>query len=209
MIYPTIILDFETSGLNPYHDDIIEVAMKVMDSEETYTSLLYPKSNECITEEITSLTGITNKDLKLNGSPWKMVYEYINDWLFSIKGTNEKIVIVSHNGESFDFIFLRRIMSDLKDLGIKTFPLHRIIFIDTLLLAKRLFSNRISYRQTSLCGKYQISSEGCHRAMNDVIALERLFRKLLQALDTQLNKRKSVFDKPEMIENYIRLNYLL
>ena len=45
---PKILLDFETSGLNPYHDDIIEVAMKNMDTDDEYTSLLRPKSNECI-----------------------------------------------------------------------------------------------------------------------------------------------------------------
>ena len=56
-----VILDFETSGLNPYHDDIIEIAMKVMDSDNQFTTLVKPKSNECISDEISSLTGITNK----------------------------------------------------------------------------------------------------------------------------------------------------
>ena len=39
-----VILDFETSGLNPYHDDIIEIAMKVMDSDIQFTTLIKPKS---------------------------------------------------------------------------------------------------------------------------------------------------------------------
>ena len=53
-----VILDFETSGLNPYHDDIIEIAMKVMDTDNQFTTLVKPKSNECISDEISSLTGI-------------------------------------------------------------------------------------------------------------------------------------------------------
>ena len=81
---PKILLDFETSGLNPYHDDIIEVAMKNMDSDDEYSSLLKPKSNECISSEITTLTGITNKMLAKEGKSWEEVYKFINEWLLSM-----------------------------------------------------------------------------------------------------------------------------
>ena len=74
---PKIVLDFETSGLNPYHDDIIEVAMKNIDTDDEYVSLLKPKSNECISDNITRLTGITNKMLVKEGKHWKEVYQFI------------------------------------------------------------------------------------------------------------------------------------
>jgi DNA polymerase III subunit epsilon len=199
----TIILDFETSGLNPYHDDIIEIGMKVVGSDKQFTCFLKPKSNECISSHITKLTGISNKMLAKEGLSWEEAYQSMNAWLFSVKEDNDKITIVSHNGESFDFLFLKRIFYDLKVLKIKSFPVHKIIFIDTLLLAKRLISGRSTYRQSTLCQQYDISVEGSHRALNDVIALEQLFNVFADLLNKELNKRKSVFDNPQMIQDYI------
>ena len=37
-----IALDFETSGLNPYHDDIIEIGAKVMGEDKTFKTLVKP-----------------------------------------------------------------------------------------------------------------------------------------------------------------------
>ena len=39
----TIILDFETSGLNPYHDDIIEIGAKVLNTDKSFQCLVKPK----------------------------------------------------------------------------------------------------------------------------------------------------------------------
>jgi DNA polymerase III epsilon subunit-like protein len=212
----TIILDFETSGLNPYHDDIIEIAMKVLGSEKKFEALIKPKSNVCISEEITALTGITNGKLSRQGGTWEEVYEAANDWILSVVGSSGKVAIVSHNGESFDFIFLRRLFNDLRDYKAalvplfkgpryKIFPLADIVFIDTLLLARRLVPGRMSYRQASLCGMYNISVKGSHRAMNDVVALEKLYIQLSRSLDEKMDKRRSPVDYPDMIEGYIKL----
>ena len=199
----TVILDFETSGLNPYHDDIIEIAAKVLGSEEQFTCLLKPKSNECISQTITTLTGITNKLLVKKGLSWEEAYKLMNAWLFSVKGEDDKISIVSHNGESFDFIFLKRMLSDLKGLKIKPFPIHKVILSDTLPLAKRLISDRSTYRQQTLCQQYDIVTEGSHRALNDVIALEKLYVVLTTKLHKELGKRRKPIDNPQMIHDYI------
>ena len=199
----TVILDFETSGLNPYHEDVIEIAMKVLGSEEQFTCLLEPKSNECISQTITTLTGITNKMLAKKGLPWSDAYRQMNAWLFSVKGDNEKISIVSHNGESFDFIFLKRMLSDLRDLKIKPFPIHKIVFADTLLLARRLIPGMSTYRQSTLCQQYNIETKGSHRALNDVIALEKLYVVLTSKLHDKLSKRRNPIEYPQMIHDYI------
>jgi len=199
----TIIFDLETSGLNPYHDDIIEIAAKVLGSEEQFTCLLRPKSNECISQTITTLTGITNKMLVKEGLSWEEAYKLMNAWLFSVKGEDDKISIVSHNGESFDFIFLKRMLSDLKGLKIKPFPIHKVILSDTLPLAKRLISGRTTYRQQTLCQQYDIVTEGSHRALNDVIALEKLYVVLTTKLHEELGKRRKPIDNPQMIHDYI------
>ena len=199
---PKIILDFETSGLNPYHDDIIEVAFKVMDSSESHSTLVKPKSNECISDDITRITGITNKMLAKEGKPWKEVYIFINDFLISFQSQSEKIAIISHNGEGFDFIFLRRILNDLRQMNIKTFPIENIIFVDTLLLAKRLCSGRISYRQSSLCRQYNINATDSHRALNDVLALEQLYIVLTKKLNDKYQKRRCFLKYPQMVDNF-------
>jgi len=205
-----IILDFETSGLNPYHDDIIEIGAKVLDSDKKYSCLIQPKSNEIISETITSLTGISNKMLKKEGLKWQKAYQSFNEWLISVKDKRQycksvfqssKIVIVSHNGESFDFLFLKRMFNDLHKLGLETIPIHDIIFIDTLLLSRRLISNRSSYRQGTLCSFYKINFEGSHRAFNDVIALEQLFKIFAELLNKELES--DVLDYPQSIQDYI------
>tara|TARA_B110000967_G_C18829551_1_gene533291 strand:+ start:469 stop:1092 length:624 start_codon:yes stop_codon:yes gene_type:complete len=200
-----IILDFETSGLNPYHDDIIEVAMKVLGTSETFTALLRPKSNECITDEITHLTGITNKMLHVEGLPWKQVYVNMNEWLKKVRNgaKDKKIAIIAHNGDGFDFIFLRRLLNDLNSIDIKPINVKDIIFIDTLPFAKRLIPKRMSYRQETLCKTYKINTEGNHRALADVVALEGLYNVLGKMLDQELNKRRSVSSDPHQIYNYI------
>ena len=66
-----IIFDLETSGLNPYHDDIIEIGAKVFQEDNSFQMLLKPKSGRPISKKITEITGITNRDLRANGQDWK------------------------------------------------------------------------------------------------------------------------------------------
>ena len=204
---PQISLDFETSGLNPYHDDIIEVAMKVVGKEETFTALLKPKSNECVSDEITHLTGITNKMLHIDGLPWKEVYQGVDKWLKGVRNSSpsKKIAIIAHNGDGFDFIFLKRIFYDLSLQNIKPINVKDIIFIDSLPLAKRLIPKRMSYRQETLCKTYNIGTEGNHRALNDVVALENLYVVLTAKLHDEIGKRRKPIDNPQMIHDYIHL----
>ena len=202
-----IILDFETSGLNMYHDDIIEIAMKEMGTDNEFTCLVHPKSNELISSRITQITGITNKMLFLEGLPWEEAYCQASDWLQEITN-GEKVCIVSHNGEVFDFISLRRMLRDVKQLQERQRKIinpDKIIFIDTLLLAKRLISGRDYYNQNSLCKTLDIEVVGCHRAMNDVLALEKLFNELIQKLNAELNKRQNVYEHPQMIHDYLTM----
>jgi DNA polymerase III alpha subunit (gram-positive type) len=201
----TVILDFETSGLNQYHDDIIEIGAKQLNSDNKFSILLRPKSNEMISQEITTLTGISNKMLAKEGLRWQTAYTQFNDWLLNIiqESDSKQITIVSHNGESFDFIFLRRIFSELNSLDIKTPNMKNIILVDTLLLSKRLLPQRVSYRQGSLCQTYNIEAKGSHRAFNDVIALEQLYLTLADNLNKILNSRRNVLHNPHMIHDYI------
>ena len=60
----TLLLDFETSGLNPYHCDVIEIGAKIHETNATYSSLIRPKSETPISDKITEITGITNREIR-------------------------------------------------------------------------------------------------------------------------------------------------
>lgn len=197
-------LDFETSGFNPYHDDIIEIAIKQMNSDNSFSTLVHPQSNECISQQITALTGISNRLLLDEGIPWKTAFTELNDYLKSIikNSPDGKLYIVAHNGETFDFLFLKRIFNELNKLNIKTVNQKNIVYIDSLLVARRLLK-RVSYKQESLCKTYNINTKGNHRALNDVRALEELYTKLCEILNKEMNSRRNVLENPQMIYDYI------
>ena len=192
-------------SIHQYHDDVIEIGAKLLNSDNKYSVLLRPKSNEMISQEITSLTGISNKMLAKEGLRWQTAYTQFNEWLWDIMKDSDRnqIAIVSHNGGSFDFIFLRRIFSELNSLDIKTPNMKNIILIDTLLLSKKLLPQRVSYRQGSLCQTFNIIAKGSHRAFNDVVALEQLYLVLADTLNKELNSRRNVLHNPQMIHDYI------
>jgi len=178
-----IIFDLETSGLNPYHDDIIEIGAKVFQGDNSFQTLLRPKSNRPISKKITEITTITNQQLREEGKPWQTAYSEFYNWLLEATKDEEQVSIVSHNGTTFDFIFLKRMFQELAPLldesGNKV-NLDRFNFIDTLLLSRLLLPGRTYYSQPTLAKSYRILIENAHRAMGDVIVLEQIYSKLLE-----------------------------
>ena len=109
----TVILDFETSGLNPYHEDIIEIGAKLLGSEESFQCLVKPESNKMISDKITKITGISNRTLRAEGKPFLQAYSEFYNWLIEHMSKDESNALVAHNGDSFDFIFFRRMINTL------------------------------------------------------------------------------------------------
>ena len=198
----TIILDFETSGLNPYHDDIIEIGAKVMGSDNYYATLVKPKSNQYISKKITEITGITNRTLRNEGKEWVTAYSDFYNWLLDQLKKDHENIIVSHNGTTFDFLFLKRMILDLKQKGdnVSGIDEYTIIYADTLLLSRRLLPNRSYYNQGSLCKTFNIPIDVSHRAMGDVMCLEQLYEKLINVL-----KRDYDTITGKVVEDFINL----
>jgi DNA polymerase-3 subunit alpha (Gram-positive type) len=176
-----VILDFETSGLNPYHDDIIEIGAKVYDNPETYSTLVIPKSLNPISEKIRSITNITNQMLKHQGKQWDTACKEFMEWLQNIFKENTVNILVSHNGETFDFLYFRMMLKQMKEELNVSFD-RKIVYVDTMLLTRRLLPNRFTYSQQSLCKSYGITNHLEHRAMGDVIALEEIFKRCIESL---------------------------
>ena len=198
-----IILDFETSGLNPYQDDIIEIGAKVMGTDNYYTTLVQPRSDKFISKKITEITGITNRLLKKEGKKWLEAYKDFYNWLMEQFKDGEENMIVSHNGETFDFLFFRKMLMCLQgeNEDISKIKEYNIIYIDTLLLSRRLLSNRSYYTQKSLCNTFNIQIINAHRAMGDVVCLEELYGKLLTILGRDYDNITG-----KLVRDYIRIN---
>jgi len=159
--YPFVVLDLETSGIDPKRDEIIEVAMiRYENGKEVarYDDLI--KIDFKLKEIITIITGITDKDLEESGQDQEDVFTEIEK---VIKGA----YIVAHN-TNFDVGFLRAKGIDLDILGA----------IDTIPLAQILMPEAPSYSLESLTDDLKITHKNKHRAMGDVEATLDLFKHL-------------------------------
>jgi DNA polymerase III alpha subunit (gram-positive type) len=199
-----IIFDLETSGLNPYHDDIIEIGAKLLKEDSSFQMLVQPKSGRPVSKKITEITGITNKDLRTDGKSWENAYSEFYNWFFENTKDKETITLVSHNGDTFDFVFFKRMLKDLSEInGQLNINLEKINFIDTLPLSKRLYPNRTYYNQPSLARTFSIIVDNAHRAMGDVIVLEQLYPRLMN--DFKINTRIDGLEDPLKVREFIDL----
>ena len=87
-------------------------------------------------------TGIRRDNLYYDGKHWKNAYTEFYYWLISNLVLDDKNAIISHNGTTFDFIFLQRLIYDLhkESENISQFEQCNIYYIDTLLLSRKVFS---------------------------------------------------------------------
>ena len=103
MTYPKIIFyDCETTGLNPYHDEIIELAA-VDQNGNKYNELFKPKKQSGISEFIENLTKITNKMVK-NKPHFEDAYDSFLDF---IGRDSNPVYLIAHN-QDFDKMFLKK-----------------------------------------------------------------------------------------------------
>ena len=153
-------LDVETTGLDKRNDQIIELAVKVVNVEKTSGKIVsieseYESYNDPgfeISDRITQLTGIKNKDIKGRAIVWG----HVDDLISNVD------LIVAHNA-TFDRSFVDRnsVISAKKVWSCS------VNDIDWL---KRGFS---SSKQELLCYWHGFFFDA-HRAMNDIDALINL-----------------------------------
>lgn len=182
------VLDFETTGLNIFHHEVIEVGIKMIGANDHYTSLVKPMGNESIIpQRITQITGITTDMVRDDGHNPQQVTENIFNYICDHRDDPDEIVyIIAHNGYSFDFVFLKRMVKDYNDEvdDSMKISLDNIKFIDSMYLAKLLLVNE-RVNQPGLCQRYNIENSQEHRAMGDVLSLEQLYIELCQQYSFQ------------------------
>ena len=193
------VLDFETTGLNPYFNDPIEIAIKKLNSEKFYQSFIIPKQYnihyQYIPPKITDITHIT-EDMIINDGKEKL--SVIKECFDFIKENSQRgpIYIIAHNGHSFDFIIFKKLIIEYNekhnDNPIQKRILNRINFIDTVLVSK-LFLEEERVNQPGLCKRYNIHNDSEHRALGDVNALEKLYIKLCEQYSYQKNYHRNYY----------------
>ncbi|MFW6215422.1 MAG: PolC-type DNA polymerase III [Alkalispirochaetaceae bacterium] len=153
--------DFETTGLNPAHDRIIELgAVQFRNGEVTgeFQALVDPEIP--LQQGAMEITGIT-PDM-LAGRP--KVSEVLPKFLTFLGET----VLVAHNA-GFDIAFLRSAMqgSDLEPV--------RNPLVDTQILAQKAYPRQKSYSLQYLIEFLGIPPNNAHRALDDALMCMRLF----------------------------------
>jgi len=181
-----VIIDVETTGLNPSSDRITQLAAKIIGftgHEMLFNIYVDPEIH--IPKEVQKLNGITPEFLAEKGAvPFQAAWKLFLAWIKDIR-KNRSVVLVAHNAK-FDH---GMIQGNLKQAEIDSFSLGKagiVSFVDTLglLKTKSLWKNPQnsklplypkSFRQTELYshifGKKMFDA---HNAVGDVLALEEI-----------------------------------
>lgn len=166
-----IIVDTETTGLEPSTNEIIEIAaLKIVKGEiaDSFASLINIPGD--LPEQIVRLTGITREMLD-EGRAKREVY---GDLLKFIGDSP----LVAHNTD-FDLPFLNRHISET--LGERlTNPQ-----ICTLKLSRRLLPGLPSHKLSKVAEHFSIPTPLVHRAPGDVEITYQLWLKLIDLLEKQ------------------------
>jgi DNA polymerase III alpha subunit (gram-positive type) len=193
-VYPTqnyAVFDLETSGLDTNNCHIIEVAVKTVTIEgESKRSWLIKTPGLKLSEEVTSITGITDELLHSEGLPAAAVFGELAQ---IIAGRH----LVAHNGFRFDLPILTRHLHIHKpemllnpDRLIDTAALFRAwnlreeqYYYEThRQFAARILSLRAfgKYNLQYACQSLNLTLDGLalHRASGDVEMTDRLYRAL-------------------------------
>ena len=160
---PIVVLDFETTGLNPRKDRIIEIgAVRIKNGQVVEEFDLSVNPGMPIPEKVQELTGITDsmvRDAPSAAEALPKLMEFIGD-----------NALAAHNA-SFDTAFLRE---ELKRLG-KT---HNCPVIDTLEFSRRMYPKLKSHKLGAVCKSLGISLKNAHRAVHDARATAHMLNRM-------------------------------
>lgn len=159
-----VVLDTETTGLNPSSCSLLEIAaIRMRGSETVDTFQTFVDPGRAIPPEITELTGITQADIVGAPTPREAVAAFAK-----FAGDCN---LVAHNA-SFDQQFIMRQASPSDLLG---------QWVDTLSLSQIVLPRLKSHRLLDLAAAFGLSTP-THRAMDDTVALGALWRILLAGI---------------------------
>jgi DNA polymerase III subunit epsilon len=176
-----VVLDIETTGLNPSNDEIIELsAIRIIDGVQvdSFSTLIKPMCR--INKFITDLTGITNQmvaDAPDIESALPQFCTFVGD-----------SVVVGHN-VNFDINF---IYDNLQRCLNKPFSNE---FIDLLRIARKTLPDLENHKLKTLSEHFDIDTTDSHRGLKDCTMTNDCF----------IQCRTIVFEKYENKESFIKI----
>ncbi|MCX2827944.1 DNA polymerase III subunit epsilon [Bacillus pseudomycoides] len=157
-----VVIDFETTGFNPYNDRIIQVAaVRYRNHELADQFVSFVNPERFISNRITSLTGITN--YRVSDAP---TIQEVLPLFLAFLGED---TIVAHNA-SFDMRFLKSNANMLR------LPEPKNIVIDTVFLAKRYMKHAPNHKLETLKRMLGIRLSS-HNALDDCITCAAVYQK--------------------------------
>lgn len=160
-----VVLDIETDGLDNTVNDILEIgAVKVKNGKISEFNQMI-EYHKVLPDEIVSLTGISQKELKDNGLP---MIEVLN----KLKELIADLPLVGYS-VNFDIGFLNYALREIREPLVKnpTFDLLRYVKKEKMFLK--------SYRLEEVLSEYEIDDVVEHRGLEDA--------KLIYELSTKVN----------------------
>lgn len=162
LVFPAeyIVIDTETTGLDPKSSELIEfAAVKIKGGQkiDDFQSLIKPKAT--VSHFITNLTGITNEMLTNAPLPQDIIPS-----IFDFIGAD---ILVAHNAH-FDINFLYDYSVKYLDKPFQN------DFICTLRMSRKLFPDLENHKLKTICEALNIPNPP-HRAMGDVLSTVSVF----------------------------------
>jgi DNA polymerase-3 subunit epsilon len=178
--FPTIIIDFETTGLSPgMGDRTIEVGAVLMQGYQIvdrFQSLMNPGIKIC--SFIEEYTGITNKMLS-TAPPCKDVIKNLARFI-------QQHPLVAHNA-SFDAKFLD---AELGRINHKC----KNEFACSMLAARRMYQNAPNHKLETLVRYKQLKTDGTyHRALADAEMTAHLWLRMIEDIKTDYGVKQVCF----------------
>ena len=178
-------MDLETTGLNPYHNEITEIAIvRARESKKAYMSTLV-KTTKPIPQSVVRLNGISNELLEKDGISYRKMMDNVIEFLQEHTPNDHDIWFIGHNAIGFDRVFF--------DHSIKKYNqshpddpivMPKIHWIDTLPMAKYTMPEKERHRLQNLVPKEKQK----HRAFGDCLMVRSIYGDLIKKTTRNLSK---------------------
>ncbi len=170
MVKRPIFYDTETTGIRPEKDFIIEIAAFDAFHQTKFESLINPSIP--IPKEASKIHNITD-DMVKKAPLFKEVGLQFLDFC---KGD---VVLIAHNNDAFDRPFIE---SEFKRHAL---PMPNYAYIDSLKFSRKYRPDLPRHSLQHLRDYYGIPANQAHRALDDVIILEKIFSEMIDDLSVQ------------------------